>query len=38
MSFSYKGAKVWNEIPNNVRNVEYAAPFKKQGKNYFLGQ
>ena len=37
-SFSYKGAKVWNEISNNIRNVESAAPFKKQAKNYFLGQ
>ena len=37
-SFSYKGAKVWNEIPSNIRNVEFAASFKKQAKNYFLGQ
>ena len=37
-SFSYKGAKVWNEIPNNLRNVESVANFKKQAKNYFLGQ
>ena len=27
-SFSYKGAKLWNDIPNNIRNVESAAPFK----------
>ena len=37
-SFSYKGAKVWNDIPNNIRNVESAALFKKQARNYFLGQ
>ena len=37
-SFSYKGATAWNEIPNNVRNMESAAPFKKQAKNYFLSQ
>ena len=37
-SFSYKGAKVWNYIPNNIRNVESAALFKNQVRNYFLGQ
>ena len=37
-SFSYKGAKVWNDIPNNIRNVESAALFNKQARNYFLGQ
>ena len=37
-SFSYKGAKVWNDIPNNIRNVESAALFKKQVRNYLLGQ
>ena len=37
-SFWYKGAKVWNDIPNNIRNVESAALFKKQVRNYFLGQ
>ena len=37
-SFSYRGAKVWNDIPNNIRNVESAALFKKQARNYFLGQ
>ena len=37
-SFSYTGAKVWNDIPNNIRNVESAALFKKQVRNYFLGQ
>ena len=36
--FSYKGAKVWNDIPKNIRNVESAALFKKQVGNYFLGQ
>ena len=34
-SFSYKGAKVWND---NIRNVESAALFKKQARNYFLDQ
>ena len=37
-SFSYKGAKVWNDIRNNIRNVESVALFKKQVRNYFLGQ
>ena len=37
-SFSYKGAKVWNDIPNNIRNVESAALFKQQVRNYFLVQ
>ena len=37
-SFSYKGAKVWNDISNDIRNVESAALFKKQVRNYFLGQ
>ena len=32
-SFSYKDAKVWNDIPNNIRNVESAALFKKQVRN-----
>ena len=34
-SFSYKGAKVWNDIPNNIRNVESAALFKKQARTIF---
>ena len=34
-SFSYKGAKVWNEIPNNIRNVDSATAFKKQAKTIF---
>ena len=29
---------MWNDIPNNIRNVESAALFKKQARNYFLGQ
>ena len=37
-SFSYKGAKVWNDISNNISNVESATFFKKQVRNYFLGQ
>ena len=36
-SFSYKGAKMWNDMPNNIRNVESAAFFKSRLEN-FLGQ
>ena len=28
-SFSYKFAKVWNDIPNNIRNMESATRLKK---------
>ena len=35
---TYKGAKVWNDIQNNIRDVEFAALFKKQVRNCFLGQ
>ena len=34
-SFSYKGAKVWNDIPNNIRNVESALLFNKQLETIF---
>ena len=34
-SFSCEGAKVWNDIPNNMRNVGSAALYKKQVENYF---
>ena len=34
-SFSYKGAKVCNYIPNNIRNMKSAALFKKQVRTYF---
>ena len=38
-SFSYKGAKVWNDIASNIRkNVESAALLGKQVRNYLLGQ
>ena len=37
-SFSYKGARVWNDIPNKIRNLESTALFKKLVRNYFLGQ
>ena len=37
-SLSYKGVKVWHDIPNNIRNVVSAALFKRQVRNYFLGQ
>ena len=36
-SFSYKGLKVWNDISNNIRNVESTALFKMQVRNN-LGQ
>ena len=29
---------MWNDTPNNIRIVESAALFKKQVRNYFLGQ
>ena len=29
-SFSYKGANVWNDIPNNIRNVESVALSKSR--------
>ena len=34
-NFSYKGAKVWNDIPNYIRYVESAALFKKKVRNFF---
>ena len=37
-SFSYKGANVWTDIPNNIRSVESAAFFKKQIRSYILCQ
>ena len=37
-SFSYQGAKVWNDIPNNIRDAESISIFKKQLRNYLLGQ
>ena len=37
-SFSYVGAKVWNEIPNYIRNVESTHLFKHKMKTYLLGQ
>ena len=36
-SFSYNGAKVWNEIPKNIRNVESAAFCKEHVRNNCLG-
>ena len=36
--FSYVGAKVWNDIPNDIRNVKSTCLFKKQMKSYLLGQ
>ena len=37
-SFSYVGAKVWNDIPNDIRNVESSHHFKQKMKSYLLGQ
>ena len=37
-SFSYQGTKVWNDIPNNIRDAESISIFKKQLRNYLLGQ
>ena len=35
--FSYVGAKIWNEIPNNVRNMESTHLFKQKNENLPLG-
>ena len=35
---SYVGAKVWHDIPNDIRNVKSTYLFKKQMKSYLLGQ
>ena len=37
-SFSYVGAKVWNDIPNAIRNVESTHLFKHNMKAHLLGQ
>ena len=37
-SFSYVSAKVWNDIPNNIRNVQSTDLFKHKMKTYLLGQ
>ena len=37
-SFSYVGAKIWNKIPNDIRNVESTHFFKHKMKTYLLGQ
>ena len=37
-SFSYVGAKVWNDIPNDIRNMESTDLFKHKMKTYLLGQ
>ena len=36
--FSYVGAKVWNDIPNDIRNVESSHLFKQKMKSYLLCQ
>ena len=37
-SFSYVGSKVWNDIPNAIRNVESTHLFKHKIKTDLLGQ
>ena len=37
-SFSHKGAKVWNDTPNKITDAESILLFKKQLRNYLLGQ
>ena len=37
-SFSYVGAKVWNDIPNAIRNVESIHLFNHKIKTHLLGQ
>ena len=37
-SFSYVGAKVWNDIPNAIRNVESTHLFENKIKTHLLGQ
>ena len=37
-SFSYVGTKVWNDIPNDIRNVESTHLFKQKMKTYLFGQ
>lgn len=35
--FLYVGARVWNEISNEIRNVERAQLFKQKNENLILG-
>ena len=37
-SFSYVGAKIWNDIPNDIRNMESTHLFKHKMKTYLLDQ
>ena len=37
-NFLYVGAKVWNDIPNAIRNVESTHLFKRKMKTHLLGQ
>ena len=37
-SFTYVGAKIWNDIPNAIRNVESTHLFKHKMKIHLLGQ
>ena len=36
-SYSYVGAKIWNDIPNDIRNTESTHLFKQKMKTYLLG-
>ena len=36
-SFPYVGAKVWNDIPNDIRNAESTHLFKLKMKTYLWG-
>ena len=35
-SIAYSGVKVWNSLPDNVRNVEHLSLFKHLCKNHFM--
>ena len=35
-SIAYSGVKVWNSLPDNVRNVEHLFLFKYLCKNHFM--
>ena len=37
-SFSYVGSKVWNDIPDAIKNVESTHLFKHKMKTHLLGQ
>ena len=37
-SVSVMGPKVWNNLPQNIRNIEMLSAFKNQLKNHFINQ